>query len=194
MVCFVQVFLFAGCRNKKIPYTLKDVERFTREAYFDEDGNPILDLWINSAKNIKFDNGIDSEAIEKLNITGFTCSLIKDVTTGKYTGYYVEFENMGYFYGKFGSDFYMRRFSYRESPFKRMGIEQERRYANLIPLTTPGVFIMKDGLIISSYTYEAMEKNDMHARFCAYDPKNKEWVFCDTIENWLNSNGVVTMK
>lgn len=41
------VGLFKGWHWDKIPYTLKAVERLTREKYFDEDGNPILEYWTN---------------------------------------------------------------------------------------------------------------------------------------------------
>ena len=186
------VGLFKGWHWDKIPYTLKAVERLTREQYFDENGNPILEYWTNqmmdyskSPRTVK-----DYEAMRKLNITGFTCSKIKDVTTGKEEGYWIEFDNMGYRYGAFGRNYYSGlngHFSYKESPFKKWGIEPERRYVNLNSGSAPFVGIMKDGLILSSHTYEGMEEKNLQADFRAYDPEKKEWIHYDTIEEWMRA-------
>ena len=182
LVCFA--FTFFGCQKKDVPRTLEDVERLTREKFFDENGEPILTIWTNLMKD-------KPEEIEKLNITGFTCSKIKDVTTGKEIGYWVEFDNMGYKYGKLGSNYssgYANFFSYKESPFKKWDIEQERRYVNLYNgSVAPFVGIMTDGIILSAGTYENIQNKNMRGSFNAYDPEKKEWLIYDTISEWLES-------
>ena len=176
--------IFFGCRQKDddIPYTLADVERLTREKFFDENGNPILMYWENAMTNVP------KEKKMPLHITGFTCSLIKDVNTGKEDGYFVEFDNTGYKYGKFGQSYSHSgygHFKYEESPFKRLDVEQERRYVNLLPRTASFVGIMEDGLILDYRTYENIKIGNSEESFRAYDPEKKEWIYYDTIEEWM---------
>ena len=182
-------FGFSACQRyrgrnfEKDPLTIEEIEEYTRQKCFDENGNAYKYLWEQSNPVIK------DKRIWEYNgedITGFTVHWVNgfDEDPGWFL---VEFEPLGHYFSNIyrGYDFFT--FEPFPSPFKVLNIPYEEAYVASYSNQAPKYGKKQYGLIFSVYaeayadTYVPITYYPQYNSFgdeegFAYDQSLKKWI------------------
>ena len=198
IIVFLLVALIAGliplgltaCEEKeyerdyaKDPLTLEEIEQWTQQKCFDENGNANKYIWHESNLVLKEKRIWD---YQDEDITGFTVYMVNGFD-GDPGWFLVEFEPFGHYFGNIykGHGFYT--FSPYPSPFKILGIPYEEAYVLGYTSQRPDYGRKQYGLIFSVFddayanvyvptTYFPQYNSFGDLKGMAYDQSLKKWI------------------